>query len=253
MSEALILVAVALVGGIAITLIGPGGIFVTVALHALGYPAAVVAGTASAAFIGTGIVGSAAYWRSGELRASTVRRDALALSLASVAGALAGAALNAFLDRATFGVLLGLFVGGTALLVLRRGRRVEAPEPGLEAPGPGLAVMVALGLFVGVPGGALGVGGPVLAVPLLVLVGVPMLTAVGMAQAQSVAIAAFATAGYVARGSVDWGLALLIGVPLVVGTVVGWRLAQRVDAGRLTTLLGAVLLAVGVYLVTTSI
>ncbi len=92
-----------------------------------------------------------------------------------------------------------------------------------------------------------------LAVPLLVLCGVPMLTAVGMAQVQSVAIAGFATLGYVTRGAVDWTLALLIGVPLVIGTVIGWRLAQRTDTERLTTLLAAVLLATGVYLVTSAI
>lgn len=250
MSETALLVAIALVGGVAITLIGPGGIFVTVALHAFGYPAAVVAGTASAAFIGTGLVGSAAYWRSGHLADAGVRRDTLALSAASVAGALAGSWLNSFLDRGSFGLTLGLFVGATALLILYRERRGLGSVAGFEAGSRrSLVVMVGLGLAVGVPGGLLGVGGPVLAVPLLILVGVPMLTAVAMAQVQSVAIAAFATAGYAARGAVDAELALVIGVPLVVGTVVGWRLAQRVDPGRLKTLLAVVLLAVGVYLV----
>ena len=254
MSQTALLVLVALVGGIAITTLGPGGIFVTVLLHALGYPAATVAGTASAAFIGTGLVGSAAYWRSGHLQEPGVSRDALALSAASVAGALAGTALNAFLDRQTFGIALGLFVGGTALLLIARQRGLlrstEAVRAGSRR---ALAVMVGLGLAVGVPGALLGVGGPVLAVPLLVLAGIPMLTAVAMAQVQSVAIAAFATAGYAARGSVDGELALLIGVPLVVGTVIGWRLAQRVQAERLTVALSVVLLAVGVYLVATSV
>ena len=254
MSEAALLIGVALVGGVAITTLGPGGIFVTVLLHALGYPAAVVAGTASAAFVGTGLVGSAAYWRSGHLRATGVGRDALALSAASVGGALAGTALNALLDRQSFGVTLGLFVGATALLLAARQRGVLRPAAALDAGSRrALVLMVALGVAVGVPGALLGVGGPVLAVPLLVLAGVPILTAVAMAQVQSVAIAAFAALGYAARGSVDGGLALLIGVPLVVGTVVGWRLAQRVRAERLTALLAAVLLVVGVYLVATSV
>ena len=109
--------------------------------------------------------------------------------------------------------------------------------------------MLGLGVAVGLPGGALGVGGPVLAVPLLVLCGVPMLTAVAMAQVQSVAIAGFAALGYAVRGAIDWPLALLIGVPLVIGTVIGWRLALRTPTERLTTLLAAVLLATGVYLV----
>ncbi|PAP75531.1 sulfite exporter TauE/SafE family protein [Rubrivirga marina] len=254
MSQTVLLVLVALIGGIAITLLGPGGIFVTVALHALGYSAATVAGTASAAFVGTGIVGSAAYWRSGELAAPGVRRDALVLTAASVLGALGGSALNAVLDRQSFGVALGVFVGATGLLVFARQRGLLKPATALDA-GSRRAqwLMLGLGVAVGVPGGALGVGGPVLAVPLLVLCGVPMLTAVAMAQVQSVAIAGFATLGYVVRGTVDWPLALLIGVPLVIGTVIGWRLAQKTPTERLTTLLATVLLVIGVYLVATAV
>ncbi len=250
MNSTLLLIVIALVGGIAITLLGPGGIFVTVTLHALGYPAAVVAGTASAAFIGTGLVGSVAYWRSGHLADEGVRRDALVLSAASVAGALAGSALNAFLDRTSFGIALGAFVGATALLLLVRQQRGLGAVVQIDVGSPrALLGMLMLGVAVGVPGGMLGVGGPVLAVPLLVLIGVPMLTAVAMAQVQSVAIAVFATVGYAARGAVDGPLALVIGVPLVIGTVIGWRLAQRSAPERLTTLLALVLLAVGVYLV----
>ena len=254
MKATLLLILIALVGGVAITLIGPGGIFVTVALHALGYSAAVVAGTASAAFIGTGLIGSAAYWMSGHLAEAGVRRDALALSAASVIGALGGSWLNTFLDRSSFGIALGLFVGATALLILFRQWRDLGTLLHLE-PGSSrsVGVMLGLGLAVGVPGGLLGVGGPVLAVPLLVLVSVPMLTAVAIAQVQSVAIAAFATIGYAARGAVDGPLALLIGVPLAIGTVIGWRLAQRVAPERLKTLLALVLLAVSVYLVGTSV
>ena len=254
MSETVLLILVALIGGVAITLLGPGGIFVTVALHALGYPAATVAGTASAAFVGTGIVGSAAYWRSGHLAAPGVRRDALVLTAASVIGALGGSALNAVLDRQSFGVALGLFVGATGLLVFARQRGLLKPATALDAGSRRAGwLMLCLGVAVGVPGGALGVGGPVLAVPLLVLCGVPMLTAVAMAQVQSVAIAGFATLGYAARGAVDVPLALLIGVPLVIGTVIGWRLAQRTPTERLTTLLATVLLATGVYLVATAV
>lgn len=45
----------------------------------------------------------------------------------------------------------------------------------------GLGGMAAIGVAVGLPGGLLGVGGPVLAVPLLVVLGVPMLMSVALA------------------------------------------------------------------------
>ena len=55
----ILLLVIALVGGVCITTIGPGGIFVTIALFALlPISPSTVAGTASATFIATGIVGS---------------------------------------------------------------------------------------------------------------------------------------------------------------------------------------------------
>ena len=59
------LVVIALFAGVGITTIGPGGIFVTIALYVLTpLPSATVAGTAHATFIATGIVASLAYVRS---------------------------------------------------------------------------------------------------------------------------------------------------------------------------------------------
>ena len=108
--------------------------------------------------------------------------------------------------------------------------------------------MAAIGLGVGLPGGLLGVGGPVLAVPLMIVVGVPMLLAVALAQVQSVFIAAFATWGYALQGAIDWWLAVLVGVPLLVGTLLGWWIAQRVAPERLRGALAWVLMGLGLYL-----
>ncbi len=62
------LVLVSLAGGMRITAVGPGGVFVTAALYALlDIPPGTVAGTASATFVVTGLLGTATYLRSGEL------------------------------------------------------------------------------------------------------------------------------------------------------------------------------------------
>jgi uncharacterized membrane protein YfcA len=94
----------------------------------------------------------------------------------------------------------------------------------------------------------LGVGGPVVAVPLLVLADVPMLVAVAAAQVQSIFIAAFATAGYVFRGAVSAELAVLIGTPMLGGVVAGWKVAHHVDERRLKQWLAIILLIIGPYL-----
>ncbi len=290
---ALLLMGIALFGGVCITTIGPGGIFVTIALHQLLAPGpGTVAGTASVTFIATGLIGTLAYLRSGELQGPGPTRAAVILSLTSVAGALAGSWLNTFLDSGSFGALLGAFVLATGLLILwreRRGfRRAPTPPPestgsieeeeGTEAtldsstpmadpasgpqPRPltakpstldltsrrGDLWMAVVGIAVGLPAGLLGVGGPVLAVPLLVMLGVPMLLSVGLAQVQSVLISLFASLGYAVQGVIDWGLALLVGIPLVVGTALGWWIAHRIRPARLKVGLAVVLVLLGLHL-----
>lgn len=253
LSVAIILVVIAFLGGIGITTIGPGGIFVTITLFVLaatlGIDHSTVAGTASATFIVTGLIGSIAYLRSGQLASSSAVKAAALLSVASVVGSFSGAQLNTVLDARTFGILLGLFVLLTGGIILQRRLRGLKPVRELKLEGwKAGALMVLVGVVVGLPGGLLGVGGPVLAVPLMVLLGVPMLLAVALAQVQSIFISGFATAGYAIHSAVDWMLALLVGVPLVAGTVAGWWIARRTDPERLKVFLGVVLLAVGIYL-----
>lgn len=283
---AALLVLIALLGGVCITAIGPGGIFVTIALfQLLDLAPGTVAGTASVTFVATGILGSLAYLRSGELRGRTATRAAVVLSGASVVGAFAGAWLNSRLDAQGFGALLGAFVAGTGVLILVREERARRAERAREAErageaervgeaepaqqgegaghrkmlpparpplalasGRGRLAMALVGVGVGLPAGLLGVGGPVLAVPVLVVLGVPMLLAVGLAQVQSIFISAFAALGYAMQGVIDWGLALLVGIPLLVGTAAGWWVAHRIPVGELKRWLAVVLVLVGVYL-----
>jgi uncharacterized membrane protein YfcA len=245
---AALLVLIAFLSGIGITAVGPGGIFLTVALFALTSVApATVVGTASATFVATGLLGTATYVYSGELSETFGWRLAAVLSVTGIAGALLGVRLNSILPTELFGVLLGVFVAATGLLIWWRTRtNVDATlDP---TTGRGTAVAGVLGLFVGTAGGLLGVGGPVLAVPLLVASGVPLLAAVGAAQVQSVFIAGFATAGYLVRDAVSVELALLVGVPELAGVVVGWWVAHVVDETRLKRALAVVLVVVGPYL-----
>ncbi|MBZ6493951.1 sulfite exporter TauE/SafE family protein [Natrinema longum] len=250
LSLVLLLVSIAFFSGIGITTIGPGGIFVTIALYSLTpLTSSQVAGTAHATFIVTGLVGSAAYVYSGEMDTGEGRAIAIILSATSVFGALVGAYVNSFVSRSLFGLLLGgvaMAVGG---IVLYRERRGFRPSYDLEPlTRSGRIVLGALGFVLGVCSGLLGIGGPVLAVPALVLVGVPMLLAVAAAQVQSIFIATFAASGYFLQGNVSVPLAVVIGTPLLLGVVIGWRVAHTIDPERLKVVLGVVLLGVGPYL-----
>lgn len=241
---ALVLVLIALFAGIGITAIGPGGIFVTIALFSLTpLSTAEVAGTASATFVATGLLGSLVYLQSGEFAQGYAREMAIILSIASIVGALAGSQLNLLLPEAVFGYLLSIFVASVGGIILYRERVGLKPANRLDAvPDRQRRILIGtIGLGIGVLGGLLGVGGPVVAVPILVVLGVPMLVAVAVAQVQSVFISGFATVGYAFAGAVSIPMALLVGVPQLIGVVAGWQVAHRVDPSRLRVVLGIIL------------
>lgn len=242
-----LLVGVAFLSGVGITTVGPGGIFVTISLYSLTtISSGTVAGTAHATFIATGLVGTAAYVHSGEMKTAEARTIALVLSLSSIVGALVGAYVNAFVPRTVFGSLLGIVAMVTGITIVYRERRGLSPLYQLDVTNrEGRIALGVLGLALGSISGLLGVGGPVVAVPALILVDVPMLLALAVTQVQSVFIAAFATTGYLVQGNVSLPLATLVGLPLLAGVVVGWKIAHLVDPARLEVALGAVLLVVG--------
>ncbi len=76
-----------------------------------------------------------------------------------------------------------------------------------------------------------------------------MLSALAAAQAQSIVIAGVGTIGYVVQGAVSWRLALVIGLPALVGVVLGWRLAQTLGGERMRLALAATLIVIGPYLI----
>lgn len=242
-----LLAALGLIGGVGITALGPGGVLATIGLFVVtDLSPAEVAGTAIVTHIATGLLGTAAYLRSGQLREPVTRRTALLLAGSAVVGTPIGIGLNAVVSSRAFGIVLGVFLAVVAVLVWYR-TRTTGSSAEHHHPQHATAVVAMLGGAVAAASGLVGVGGPLLAVPLLVAIGVPLLPALGAAQAQSVIIATVGTLGYVAQGAIDWPLAALVGIPEMVGVLLGWRLARRTPPIRLKYALVAVLLALAPY------
>lgn len=243
-----LLALLGLAGGVGITALGPGGVLPTIGLFALSdLSPATIAGTAIVTHIATGLLGSAAYLRSGQLREPLTRRTAAILCGSAVLGTPLGVLVNAAVSGRAFGILLGVFVGLVGALVWWREHRLGA---GTDRPHPRhpTLLLAAIGLVVAAASGLFGVGGPMLAVPVLVACGVPVLSALAAAQAQSVVIATVGTVGYLAQGAISWPLALLIGVPELCGILIGWKVAHAVPTHRLKYALVAALLALAPYL-----
>lgn len=242
------LLLISLAAGIGITAVGPGGVLMTIGLYAFtALSPAAVAGTAIVTHIGTGLVGTAAYVRSGQLRHGGTRRLALILAATAVLGIPAGIWVNAHVSKQGFGILLGLFAAAIGVLVWRRqaAPHDHAAEPALSLT---LTLTVLVGLCVATASSLFGLGGPMVCVPLLVALKVPVLAALAAAQAQSVVGASLGTVGYAAAGAIDWPLAAFVAVPQTAGVVLGWKIAHSVPTRRLRHALAAILIALAPYL-----
>jgi uncharacterized protein len=234
-----------LLGGIGITALGPGGVLPTIGLFALApLTPAQVAGTAIVTHVATGALGTAAYRRSGELRRPDTRRVAVVLAMTALVGTPLGIAINAVVPTRGFGVVLAVLAVLVAVLVLLRQRTGD--DDGGAPPRP--AVVAVLGVVVGAISGLVGIGGPMVTVPLLVALGTAPLAALAAAQVQSVVVAGVGTLGYVAAGAVDWPLAALVGIPELAGVLIGWRIARALPTRTLTRAMVVALLAVAPYL-----
>jgi uncharacterized membrane protein YfcA len=240
-----LLAVVGLAGGVGISAVGPGGVLPTIGLFALTpLSAATVAGTAIATNIATGVAGTVAFTASGQLRDRATRRTALVLAGAAVVGTPPGVVINTHVSKHLFGIMLAVFAVGVAGLVWMRGRQEAAAGSGH----PRGWVVAVIGVAVGLVSGILGLGGPMLSVPLLLALGVGVLEALAAAQVQSIVIASVGTLGYALHGSVDWALVLLIGLPELVGVIAGWRIARALPTATLRATLVVVLLVLAPYL-----
>jgi uncharacterized membrane protein YfcA len=133
--------------------------------------------------------------------------------LSALAGALLAVGLDAALMRKSF-VLFLLFLVAYNLWQLRmKNRTVEHP--------PGLPWLIVLGLAAGLVGGLFGVGGAVIATPMLTSVfGLSQVLAQGLSLTMALPATSITLATYALHGEVNW----LIGIPLAIGGFfsVGW-------------------------------
>ena len=109
--------------------------------------------------------------------------------------------------------------------------------------------LVAIGLAAGAFSAFFGVGGGIVAVPLMILfAGIPERVA---AATSLLAIAITASAGVVVfslKGQVEVDYAALVGVPAALGALAGTSFQQRIRTSTLTYGFALLLMGVGVWL-----
>ena len=109
--------------------------------------------------------------------------------------------------------------------------------------------LVLIGVAVGFLSALLGVGGGLLAVPLLIVAArYAAHRATGTSLAAIIVTSLAGTVTYAFHGEADLAAAALIGIPATFGAVAGTALQQRLTAQTLTFLFALFLAAVGVAL-----
>ncbi|WP_299561140.1 sulfite exporter TauE/SafE family protein [uncultured Mycolicibacterium sp.] len=227
-------VALAVLVGISLGLLGGGGSILTVPL--LAYVAGMDAKQAIATsllVVGvTSAVGSISHARAHRVQ----WRTGLVFGAAGMAGAYAGGLLGRFVPGPVLLVGFAVMMVATAVAMLRGRRTPAGAPPPARLP---VAKVLVEGLVVGVVTGLVGAGGGFLVVPALALLGgLPMPVAVGTSLIV-IAMKSFAgLAGYLTGVRIDWGMAALVTAAAVAGSLLGARLTARVDPDALRRAFG---------------
>lgn len=222
--------------GVTLGFFGGGGSILMVPLLVYGFgldartaiaTSLVVVGAASAS-------GAVQHARAGHVRV----RTALWFGVAGMAGAYLGGRAAAHVAPS---LLLLLFAAMMVLTALAMWRGAAAPATADTGRSP--LRLAGQGLVVGLFTGLVGAGGGFLIVPALVLwAGLPMPTAVGTSLLVIVLNATAGFAGHLSHVRVDPALAGGVTLAAIAGSLVGARLAHRVDPGSLRRSFAALVL-----------
>jgi uncharacterized membrane protein YfcA len=111
-----------------------------------------------------------------------------------------------------------------------------------------LLELLGIGLVAGFLSALFGVGGGVVIVPLLLARSWPIKVAAATSLAAIIATAIFGAVRYSWSGDVDFGDAALIGIPAIVGSILGTRLQKGIDPAPLQLGFAVLMAVVGVKL-----
>jgi uncharacterized protein len=235
------LLGAALVAGILVGCVGIGGVLLPPILtYVGGLDLHLAMATSIWSFLFTGVVGTVEYAR----RDSVDWRMVLWLGAGIVPAAVLGALSNAALSTEVLTVLLATLIAATGVNVFAKATSAERAAHSF-----GTLVLLQIGAVVGFGSALTGTGGPVLLVPILVLMRAPTLTAIGVSQVVQILVAIFSTVGYVLFGQVDFFLGTTLGLVAAAGVVIGTRVAHAVPILTLRRIVAVSLIGAGILIV----
>jgi uncharacterized protein len=156
--------------------------------------------------------------------------------------AFVGAWVNVTLPDSVLMGVLALFLVVTGTVSLLTSPVVE------HARHLGTPTLLAVGAFVGFGSALTGTGGPILLIPILLLMQTRVRAAVGAGMAISLAVTVSSTAGYIYYGSVDFVLGTVLGIAAFAGVVAGAQMAHTARVATLQRVVAVVILCTGLLI-----
>lgn len=225
-----------LVGGF-IGATGVGGVVLVPSLvYGLGMTAQTAVASLMFAFIFSGIAATVAYARRGSVRWSMV--------WAICGGAAPAALLGSIVVWSVPGELL---LAGIAVLTLFSAYQTLRPQANVRQDNENFSTLalILVGAVSGFISAMVGAGGAIIVLPLMFAMGAPSLLAIGLAQAIQFVIAITATVGNFSVGKIDFAIGGIIAVALVVGILIGTRIAHALPVNTLRKSVAWVLALIG--------
>lgn len=241
----LLALALALLVGVALGLLGGGGSILTVPVltYVLGMdPKEAIASSLFIVGI-TSAVGMLSHAKAGRVRWKT----GVIFGVAGMVGALLGGLLGGSIPGAVLMVLFAFMMIATAAAMIRGRKDAHKPadSQGKELP---LVRILLDGFVVGIATGLVGAGGGFLVVPALNLLGgLPMAVAVGTSLLVITMKSFAGLAGYLVSVQLNWPLVLSFAAAAIVGSFLGVRLAGRVPERALRRGFGVFVLIMGAF------
>ena len=243
------LAALAFFVGVLIGTVGIGGILLIPGITAFtGMDTRQAMATALFSFIFTAVIGTYLFQRRGSI-------DWL-IAIPICAGALMfgylGALANSLVNVLWLNVALALVIIFAGTYVLLPGARTKAFEFDRRRVSH-VALLGGIGAMVGFVSGLTGVGGPVLSVPIMVVLGFSPITSIATGQVIQVAAAGSGTVGNLIHGFIDFKAASWLTVVQLGGLILGIRLAHTMSTRYLRMMVALVCIVVGGFLLVRSI
>ncbi len=210
-------------------------------------------GTSMGAVLLTSLAGAVKHWRLGHVSGGVWLR----LSIGALVGSFAGG----YIVRCLPADILKTIIGAVLILTALRmalSKKTGDGERQEDAPW----WLVSMGIGIGVLASTVGIGGGILAVPLLIgLLGMRTKRAAGTSSAMTAVLSAGAIAGLMLWGGsvpgrpegcigfVSIGNALMIGVPGAIGAVLGAGLHEKIEPGIFKIVFVLFLIVVGLRII----